>query len=142
MVNKKKIGILLCAAMLTAAMAGGCGTDNKDKSTEASKQTESQAAATEDGSIETQPAKETEASEALQTEEPVISEQDTPDTEQYIDNPAASSGEGDTNGFYDDGGTWVTVYKNSSGEWVDESGMVYQFGDDGVTDANGVFYPY
>ena len=43
---------------------------------------------------------------------------------------------------YDDGGTWITVHKNSQGQWVDESGMTYQFGDDGVTDQNGVFYPY
>lgn len=140
--NKKKTGILLCVAMLIASIAGGCGTDSQNKSTETSKQAESQAVTTEGGSMETQPVKETETSEALQTEEPEISEQETQDTEQYIDNPAASSGEGDTNGFYDDGGTWVTVYKNSSGEWVDESGMVYQFGDDGVTDANGIFYPY
>ena len=54
----------------------------------------------------------------------------------------ADNGEGDTNGFYDDGGTWITVHKNSQGQWVDESGMTYQFGDDGVTDQNGVFYPY
>ena len=59
-----------------------------------------------------------------------------------IDNPAADNGKGDTNGFYDDGGTWITVHKNSQGQWVDESGMTYQFGDDGVTDQNGVFYPY
>ena len=64
------------------------------------------------------------------------------DSEQYVDNPSASGGEGDTNGFYDDAGTWITVHKNSSGQWVDESGMIYQFGDDGVTDANGNFYPY
>ena len=64
------------------------------------------------------------------------------DSEQYVDNPSAGGGEGDTNGFYDDAGTWITVHKNSSGQWVDESGMIYQFGDDGVTDANGNFYPY
>lgn len=69
-------------------------------------------------------------------------ETQAPDTENNIDNPAADNGKGDTNGFYDDGGTWITVHKNSQGQWVDESGMTYQFGDDGVTDQNGVFYPY
>ena len=71
-----------------------------------------------------------------------LPETQAPDTENNIDNPAANNGEGDTNGFYDDGGTWITVHKNSQGQWVDESGMTYQFGDDGVTDQNGVFYPY
>lgn len=140
--NRKKIGLLLCTALLTAAIAGGCGTDTKDTETEAPKQTESHQTATEDGSMETQAAPaETEAAQTkpAETETPeTIAE----DTEEYIDNPAAEGGEGDTNGFYDDAGTWITVYKNSSGQWVDESGMIYQFGDDGVTDENGVFYPY
>ena len=69
-------------------------------------------------------------------------ETQAPDTENNIDNPAADNGEGDTNGFYDDGGTWITVHKNSQGQWVEESGMTSQLGDAGVTDQNGVFYPY
>lgn len=91
---------------------------------------ETQAAPAETEAAQTEPA-ETETPETI-----------AEDTEEYIDNPAAEGGEGDTNGFYDDAGTWITVYKNSSGQWVDESGMIYQFGDDGVTDENGVFYPY
>lgn len=142
MVNKKKVGMLFCTVLLAAMLAGGCGTDAKDTVTEAPRQTESQPAATEGGSMETQPA--TPDTEAPQTEasEEELPETDAADTEEYIDNPAAEAGEGDTNGFYDDAGTWITVYKNSSGQWVDESGMIYQFGDDGVTDENGVFYPY
>ena len=78
----------------------------------------------------------------METEVVQQPETQAPDTENNVDNPAADNGEGDTNGFYDDVGTWITVHKNSQGQWVDESGMTYQFGDDGVTDQNGVFYPY
>lgn len=141
--NGKKIGMLLCAAVLTAGIIGGCGAD-ADKKTEAGGQ-ETQVKVTE--VVETQAAEPVQAeTQAAETEtpepatEPVQTE--TPDTEEYIDNPAAEGGEGDTNGFYDDAGTWITVYKNANGDWVDESGMVYTFGDDGVTDENGVFYPY
>lgn len=49
---------------------------------------------------------------------------------------------GVTNGFYDDQGNYITVYQNSNGNWVDSSGMEYTFGNDGVTDSNGNFYPY
>lgn len=51
-------------------------------------------------------------------------------------------GAGDTNGFMDSSGNYVTVTKDQSGNWVDSSGMSYTFGDEGVTDANGNFYPY
>ncbi|MEY8427786.1 hypothetical protein AALA00_08745 [Lachnospiraceae bacterium 46-15] len=45
-------------------------------------------------------------------------------------------------GFYDDKGNYITVTKDSNGNWVDSSGAKYTFGDDGVTDAAGNFYPY
>ena len=48
----------------------------------------------------------------------------------------------ETTGFYDDQGNYITVTKNSNGEWVDSSGAKYVFGDDGVTDSAGNFYPY
>lgn len=136
--RKKYFGTFMCAAVLIAALIGGCGSETAVQ-TDAPAQ-ESQAVSTEAQKIqeETTPVVETEAAETEAAE----LDTEAVDTEEYIDNPAAVGGEGDTNGFYDDAGTWVTVYKNSNGDWVDESGMVYVFGDDGVTDQNGTFYPY
>ena len=135
----KRRNITLAAAMImTAAMLmAGCGAkaDNTQQ-TQTSKTEQTQASATEAPVQETQKVQET---QAVQEQQP---DTEASDSEQYVDNPAADGGEGDTNGFYDDAGTWITVHKNSSGQWVDESGMIYQFGDDGVTDANGNFYPY
>ena len=134
----KRRNITLAAAMImTAAMLmAGCGAkaDNTQQ-TQTSKTEQTQASATEAPVQETQKVQEQQS----QAQQP---DTEASDSEQYVDNPAADGGEGDTNGFYDDAGTWITVHKNSSGQWVDESGMVYQFGDDGVTDANGNFYPY
>lgn len=142
--NGKKIGLLLCTAVLTAGLIGGCGMGADDKQTEAKGQ-ETQAKVTEAGQAQTA-APVLEETQAAETQAPESETEplqiEMPDTEEYIDNPAAEGGEGDTNGFYDDAGTWITVYKNANGDWVDESGMVYTFGDDGVTDQNGVFYPY
>ena len=132
---------MAAATILTAAMLlTGCGAaaENTKESQTSKAQTEAQTSAAETASGQTQ-APQTETQAAQTEAQPNV---EASDTEQPVDNPAADSGEGDTNGFYDDAGTWVTVYKNSSGQWVDESGMVYQFGDEGVTDQNGVFYPY
>ena len=49
---------------------------------------------------------------------------------------------GSTNGFYDDQGNYISVTQDANGNWVDSGGMQYTFGNDGVTDANGNFYPY
>lgn len=46
------------------------------------------------------------------------------------------------NGFYDDQGNYISVTQDANGNWVDSGGMQYTFGNDGVTDANGNFYPY
>ena len=45
-------------------------------------------------------------------------------------------------GFYDDQGNYISVTQDANGNWVDSGGMQYTFGNDGVTDANGNFYPY
>lgn len=50
--------------------------------------------------------------------------------------------EGESSGFYDASGNYITVTKDANGNWVDGSGVVYDFGDDGVTDSNGNFYKY
>lgn len=57
-------------------------------------------------------------------------------------NPGNTNNPGSTNGFYDDQGNYISVYKDSNGNWVDSGGMEYTFGDDGVTDSFGNFYPY
>lgn len=48
----------------------------------------------------------------------------------------------ESTGFYDSQGNYITVTKNSNGEWVDSSGAKYVFGETGVTDEAGNFYPY
>ncbi len=53
-----------------------------------------------------------------------------------------SSVGGESNGFYDSNGNYVTVIKDANGNWVDSSGNAYTFGETGVTDASGNFYPY
>lgn len=57
-------------------------------------------------------------------------------------NNTPDTSNGDTNGFYDDQGNYITVYKDSNGHWVDSGGMEYTFGNSGVTDSYGNFYPY
>ena len=44
--------------------------------------------------------------------------------------------------FFDDKGNHIYTKQNENGEWVDENGNKYVFGDKGVTDSNGNFYPY
>ena len=115
---------LAAAVALTAAMlVTGCGAkEDNTQQTQTSKTQQTQASATEAPVQETQKVQETQAENTQQTQ---AQQPDTEasDSEQYVDNPFASGGEGDTNGFYDDAGTWITVHKNSSGQWVDESGM-------------------
>lgn len=48
----------------------------------------------------------------------------------------------ESTGFYDSQGNYITVTKNSNGDWVDSSGAKYVFGETGVTDEAGNFYPY
>ncbi len=48
----------------------------------------------------------------------------------------------ESTGFYDSQGNYITVTKNANGEWVDSSGAKYVFGETGVTDEAGNFYPY
>lgn len=48
----------------------------------------------------------------------------------------------DTSGFYDQDGNYVSVTKDANGNWVDAYGTVYYFGDSGVTDNTGNYYPY
>lgn len=130
----------MAAAILTMGITGGCGTAPQQSPERPIEET---AAEPTEAVVETeaQIGEETQPQQTPQETE-MIQETEAPDTEEYIDHPIAEGGEGDTNGFYDDAGTWVTVYKNPNGDWVDESGMVYIFGDDGVTDEHGVFYPY
>lgn len=59
--------------------------------------------------------------------------------------PSGTDGSGQTtqtSSFYDNDGNLITVYKNSSGNWVDSNGVVYTFGQYGVTDNYGNYYPY
>ena len=53
-----------------------------------------------------------------------------------------SSDNGMVIGFYDINGNYQTATQDANGNWVDSGGMQYTFGNDGVTDANGNFYPY
>lgn len=48
----------------------------------------------------------------------------------------------ESTGFYDNNGNYITVTKDANGNWVDTSGAKYTFGDTGVTDEAGNFYPY
>ena len=45
-------------------------------------------------------------------------------------------------GFYKAPDQYVTVTQDANGNWVDSSGVKYTFGDTGVTDEYGNFYPY
>lgn len=149
MKNKKRKAVLAVALSTMAAVAmivlSGCGTDK-----DSGKETDGQTVDTQTPAESVPVPAETEEQVQIPEEQPEITpdtsgvetDEVPADTEAPVDHPAASGGEGDTNGFYDDAGTWITVYKNSAGQWVDESGMIYEFGDDGVTDQNGVFYPY
>ena len=114
---------LAAAVALTAAMlVTGCGAkEDNTQQTQTSKTEQTQASATEAPVQETQKVQETQAAQEQQTQEQQSQAQqpdtEASDSEQYVDNPSASGGEGDTNGFYDDAGTWITVHKNSSG-WM------------------------
>ena len=147
---KNKVLHFMAAAVLSSALLmTGCGSHSGDTNS-STKQTQTSTAEDQNQASDDQnQGQDTQTPETypdLETrvETEVVQQPETqaPDTENNIDNPAADNGEGDSIGFYDDGGTWITVHKNSQGQWVDESGMTYQFGDDGVTDQNGVFYPY
>ena len=57
------------------------------------------------------------------------------------DNNNNNGGATQTSSFYDNQGNLITVYKNSNGNWVDGNGIVYTFGQYGVTDKYGKYYP-
>ena len=142
--KNKALHFMAAAVLSSALLMTGCGSHSGDTNS-STKQTQDQTqrGAGQDSAQTSAAEDQNQASDDQnQSQDPQTPETQAPDTENNIDNPAADNGEGDSNGFYDDGGTWITVHKNSQGQWVDESGMTYQFGDDGVTDQNGVFYPY
>ena len=142
--KNKALHFMAAAVLSSALLMTGCGSHSGDTNS-STKQTQDQTqrGAGQDSAQTSAAEDQNQASDDQnQSQDMQQPETQAPDTENNIDNPAADNGEGDSNGFYDDGGTWITVHKNSQGQWVDESGMTYQFGDDGVTDQNGVFYPY
>lgn len=57
-------------------------------------------------------------------------------------NPGNNNNTPESSGFYDQDGNYVSVTKDANGNWVDAYGTVYYFGDDGVTDNAGNYYPY
>ena len=132
--KNKALHFMAAAVLSSALLMTGCGSHSGDTNS-STKQTQDQ---TQRGAGQDS----AQTSAAEDQNQASDDQNQSQDTQNNIDNPAADNGEGDSNGFYDDGGTWITVHKNSQGQWVDESGMTYQFGDDGVTDQNGVFYPY
>ena len=70
---------------------------------------------------------------------------DSNGNEYYYDPPANgnSSGEvGSKADFYDTQGNHIICTMDENGNWVDSEGNVYTFGEKGVTDSNGNFYPY
>lgn len=82
----------------------------------------------------------------------------------YYDPPTGSTGSGSSSGsssssgsgnsssadnedpdyydFYDTNGNHIIARQNDKGEWVDDNGNTYTFGEKGVTDSNGNFHPY
>ncbi|MCR1840918.1 hypothetical protein [Murimonas intestini] len=76
----------------------------------------------------------------------------------YYDPPTGSSGSSGTSGsgtssssdiedpdyydFYDTNGNHIIARQNEKGEWVDDNGNSYTFGEKGVTDSKGNFHPY
>ena len=70
---------------------------------------------------------------------------DSNGNEYYYDPPAngTSSVEvGSKADFYDSQGNHIVCTMDENGNWVDSEGNIYTFGEKGVTDSNGNFYPY
>ena len=70
---------------------------------------------------------------------------DSNGNEYYYDPPANGNSSvevGSKADFYDTQGNHITCTMDENGNWVDSEGNVYTFGEKGVTDSNGNFYPY
>lgn len=73
-------------------------------------------------------------------------------TRYYYDAPAyrsdaSDSGDSASDGndyydFYDKDGNYIRATQDQNGNWVGEDGKTYLFGENGVTDSDGNFYPY
>jgi hypothetical protein len=44
--------------------------------------------------------------------------------------------------FYDSEGNYIKATQDANGNWVGDDGKTYTFGDNGVTDSDGNYYPY
>lgn len=153
--KKKKIMWMLGAVLTAACLAMGCSGGSSGQNTTQTNAAET--SASQDDAAQTEaPLTDAQETDALQITDdaddmPVevpddgstsVEPEEPAQDETVADNPVAEVGEGSTNSFKDDAGNWITVTMNADGQWVDESGMAYTFGDDGVTDSNGNFYPY
>lgn len=70
---------------------------------------------------------------------------DSNGNEYYYDPPANGNSSvevGSKADFYDTQGNHIICTMDENGNWVDSEGNVYTFGEKGVTDSNGNFYPY
>ena len=70
---------------------------------------------------------------------------DSNGNEYYYDPPAngySSVEVGSKADFYDSQGNHIVCTMDENGNWVDSEGNIYTFGEKGVTDSNGNFYPY
>ena len=71
--------------------------------------------------------------------------QDSNGNQYYYDPPALGNTSVDVGtqaDFYDTQGNHIVCVMDENGNWVDNEGNVYVFGEDGVTDSNGNFHPY
>lgn len=70
---------------------------------------------------------------------------DSNGNEYYYDPPANGNSSvevGSKADFYDTQGNHIICTMDENGNWVDSEGNIYTFGEKGVTDSNGNFYPY
>ena len=70
---------------------------------------------------------------------------DSNGNEYYYDPPANGNSSvevGSKADFYDSQGNHIICTMDENGNWVDSEGNIYTFGEKGVTDSNGNFYPY
>ena len=70
---------------------------------------------------------------------------DSNGNEYYYDPPANGNSSvevGSKADFYDSQGNHIVCTMDENGNWVDSEGNIYTFGEKGVTDSNGNFYPY
>ena len=70
---------------------------------------------------------------------------DSNGNEYYYDQPANGNSSvevGSKADFYDSQGNHIVCTMDENGNWVDSEGNIYTFGEKGVTDSNGNFYPY